>query len=182
MLRCSICPSPAGRPRDRGALPPTRRAAVQSALKKAAKAFKTNDSEASLDGNADLLVQACIGVYGVFSGATYTLDPTNPDKWIPFDPDDPSATWVRFDETLAKALGVGYQEIASTNDAEPGIRGALEMDGPVLTRVITQYGKRPIRWMDAVKKRYQKELTMEQKVRFAARLGVRAMGSNRRND
>jgi acetolactate synthase I/II/III large subunit len=83
---------------------------------------------------------------------------------------------------LAKALGIGYQEIASTNDAEPGIRGALEMDGPVLTRVITQYGKRPIRWMDAVKKRYQKELTVEQKVRFAARLGVRAMGSDRRND
>jgi hypothetical protein len=36
---------------------------------------------------------------------------------------------------LATALGVAYQEIRSTDDVEPCIRGALEMQGPVLTRV-----------------------------------------------
>src|SRR5438270_2510657 len=48
--------------------------------------------------------------------------------------------------SLAQALGLGYQEISCTNDLEPCIRGALEMKGPVLTRVVTDYRKRPIRW------------------------------------
>src|SRR5437763_8157328 len=54
---------------------------------------------------------------------------------------------------LAQALGVAYQEITTTADLEPGIRGSLEMPGPVLTRVVTDYRKRPIRWIDAVKGR-----------------------------
>jgi acetolactate synthase-1/2/3 large subunit len=83
---------------------------------------------------------------------------------------------------LAKALGVTYQEIAGGSDLEPCIRGALYTEGPVLTRVVTDYGKRPIRWLDAVKKRYEKELTTEQKVRFATRLGVRAMALQSRDD
>src|SRR5581483_716948 len=73
---------------------------------------------------------------------------------------------------LAKALGVAYQEIATTCELEPAIRGALEMQGPVLTRVITDYGKRPIRWINAVRKRFTKELSMEQKVRVLTRVGV----------
>jgi acetolactate synthase-1/2/3 large subunit len=83
---------------------------------------------------------------------------------------------------LAKALGVAYQEISCTHDLEPCIRGALDMPGPVLTRVITNYGKRPVRWIDVVKKRFTKELTTEQKVRFAARLGVRKLDLHREND
>jgi acetolactate synthase-1/2/3 large subunit len=83
---------------------------------------------------------------------------------------------------LARALGVGYQEILCTSDLEPCIRGALEMPGPVLTRVATDYRKRPIRWLEAVKSRYKKELTTEQKVRFAARLGVRALELTPKND
>jgi acetolactate synthase-1/2/3 large subunit len=83
---------------------------------------------------------------------------------------------------LAKALGVAYQEIRSTDDLEPCVRGALETPGPVLTRVITDYRKRPVRWIDAVKKRFTKELTTEQKVRFAARLGIRKLDLAREND
>jgi acetolactate synthase-1/2/3 large subunit len=83
---------------------------------------------------------------------------------------------------LAKALGVGYQEITSTSDVEAGVRGALETPGPVLTRVVTDYRDRPIRWMDAVKHRYKKELTMDQKMRFAGRLGTRALELTREND
>jgi len=83
---------------------------------------------------------------------------------------------------LAKALGVGYQEIVCTSDLEPCIRGALDMAGPVLTRVMTDYRKRPIRWLEAVKAKYKKELTTEQKVRFASRLGVRALDLKAEND
>ena len=83
---------------------------------------------------------------------------------------------------LAKALGVGYQEITSTSEVAAGVRGALETPGPVLTRVVTDYRDRPIRWMDAVKGRYKKELSMEQKMRFAGRLGTRALELSRDND
>jgi acetolactate synthase-1/2/3 large subunit len=83
---------------------------------------------------------------------------------------------------LAKAVGVGYQEILCTSDLEPCIRGALEMPGPVLTRVVVDYRDRPIRWLEAVKTRYKKDLTTEQKVRFAARLGVRAFDLKPEND
>jgi acetolactate synthase-1/2/3 large subunit len=83
---------------------------------------------------------------------------------------------------LAKGLGVGYQEILTTADLEPGIRGALDAPGPLLIRVVTDYGKRPVRWLDAVKDRFKKELSTEQKVRFAARLGVRALELSPAND
>ena len=83
---------------------------------------------------------------------------------------------------LAKGFGVEYREIDSDRDLEAGVCGALEQPGPVLTRVVTDYGKRPIRWLDAVRTRYIDELTTEQKVRFLARLGSRALEIRPRND
>ena len=47
--------------------------------------------------------------------------------------------------------------------------------GPVLVRVVTDYGKRKIRWIEAVRHRYTKELTAAQKARFLARIGSRAV-------
>jgi acetolactate synthase-1/2/3 large subunit len=82
---------------------------------------------------------------------------------------------------LAKGFGVGYQEL-SGGDVEAGVRGALAQDGPVLVRVTTDYGKRPVRWIDAVHKRYSKELTTEQKVRFLARIGSRKLMREKEND
>jgi acetolactate synthase-1/2/3 large subunit len=83
---------------------------------------------------------------------------------------------------LAQGFGVAYQEIPSNDDLEACIRGSLAMSGPVLTRVVTDCRKRPIRWIDAVKGRFKKELSMEQKVRFASRLGVRAFEMSSEND
>jgi acetolactate synthase-1/2/3 large subunit len=83
---------------------------------------------------------------------------------------------------LAQGFGVAYQEIPSNDDLEACIRGSLAMSGPVLTRVVTDCRKRPIRWIDAVKDRFKKELSMEQKVRFASRLGVRAFEMSSEND
>jgi acetolactate synthase-1/2/3 large subunit len=85
-------------------------------------------------------------------------------------------------EALAKGFGVAYAEIGGDADLCPGIRTALEHDGPVLTRIVTDYGKRPIRWIEAARKRYTEELTTEQKVRFLARLGARSLDLHPRND
>jgi acetolactate synthase-1/2/3 large subunit len=83
---------------------------------------------------------------------------------------------------LAQGLGVGYQEIHATEGLEGGLRQALCQPGPVLVRVVTDYGKRPIRWVEAVKRRFTQELTAEQKVRFLARIGGRALHGKADND
>jgi acetolactate synthase-1/2/3 large subunit len=77
--------------------------------------------------------------------------------------------------SLAQGWGVAYQEIRSTDQLEPCIRGALCHNGPVLVRVVTDYRRRPIRWIDAARARYTQELSAEQKVRFLARIGSRAI-------
>jgi len=41
--------------------------------------------------------------------------------------------------------------------------------------VCTDYGERPIRWIEAVRKKYTKELSLEQKTRFMKRIGKRAL-------
>lgn len=55
------------------------------------------------------------------------------------------------------------------------MRAALAAPGPVLVRVVADYGDRKIRWIEAVRKKFTRELTIQQKSRFAARLGVRTL-------
>jgi acetolactate synthase-1/2/3 large subunit len=83
---------------------------------------------------------------------------------------------------LAKGLGLAYQEICGPADLAGGIRFALDQPGPVLVRVVTDYGKRPCRWISAASARYTKELSTDQKVRFLARMGSRALELHPDND
>ncbi len=83
---------------------------------------------------------------------------------------------------FAKAMGVGYIEINGPDGLCPGIQAALAHPGPVLVRVVTDYGKRPVRWLEATRDRYTKELSAEQKARFLARLGSRAFDRHPNND
>jgi acetolactate synthase-1/2/3 large subunit len=83
---------------------------------------------------------------------------------------------------LAKGWGVDYLEIAGPDDLETTLRGAMANPGPLLVRVPTDYGLRPCRWIDAAKGQFTKELTTEQKVRFLARIGSRALDHYPRND
>jgi acetolactate synthase-1/2/3 large subunit len=83
---------------------------------------------------------------------------------------------------LAQGWGVAYQEILTNAQLEAGLRGALCQDGPVLTRVAVDYGQRPIRAIEAIKHQFTKELTTEQKVRYAARYGSRMLNISPRND
>jgi acetolactate synthase-1/2/3 large subunit len=78
-------------------------------------------------------------------------------------------------EAMARAFGLQYEEISGPADLESGIASALACKAPVLVRVKTDYGKRPCRWIDAARSKFTKELTTEQKAKFAARLGSRAL-------
>jgi len=83
---------------------------------------------------------------------------------------------------LAQAFGVAYAEIAGQADLDARVRGAVCYNGPVLVRVVTDYGKRKIRWIEAVRSRYTKELTASQKARFLARIGSRAIKGEKESD
>lgn len=76
---------------------------------------------------------------------------------------------------MAQAFGVAYQEILGLDTLDAGVRGALCHPGPVLVRIATDYGKRKIRWIEAVRDRYTQELSARQKARFLARIGTRAL-------
>ena len=84
--------------------------------------------------------------------------------------------------SLAKALGLGYVEAHQTGEVESAIRTALCTPGPVLTRIVIDYDKRPVRWLDAVKGRFTKELNTQQKMRFVSRLGVRSLELHKVDD
>ena len=85
-------------------------------------------------------------------------------------------------DCAALAFGLGYEEINSTAGLEGGIREALCREGPVLVRVVTDYGKRKVRWIDATKGRFTKELSTEQKARFLGRISARSLQPHPRND
>ncbi|AMV23256.1 Acetolactate synthase isozyme 2 large subunit [Gemmata sp. SH-PL17] len=85
-------------------------------------------------------------------------------------------------KALAQAFGVAFVEVTSHADLEPKLRGAVCHDGPVLVRVLTDYSTRKVRWVDAVRARYTKELTAAQKARFLARIGSRAIQLEKKND
>jgi acetolactate synthase I/II/III large subunit len=76
---------------------------------------------------------------------------------------------------FARGMGLGYNEIAVNPDVPGGIARALAMPGPILTRVIISYEGREIRWLNALKSTYLRRLETDQKVRMAARVGVRTL-------
>ena len=85
-------------------------------------------------------------------------------------------------QAMAQAFGVAYQEVTSHAELDAKVRGAVCHPGPVLVRVVTDYGNRKVRWVEAVRKRYTKELTAGQKARFLARIGSRAIHHENKND
>jgi acetolactate synthase-1/2/3 large subunit len=83
---------------------------------------------------------------------------------------------------LAQGLGVTYQHIDADGDLDSAIKTSLTRPGPVLTCVSVDYGKRPCRWIDAVKERFKDELSFRQKMRFLSRIGARTISMDERND
>jgi acetolactate synthase-1/2/3 large subunit len=84
--------------------------------------------------------------------------------------------------SLAKGYGIAFCEAHSGDQLDQVLRSAVTHPGPVLVRVVVDYGDRKIRWVEAVRKRYAAELSPAQKARFAARLAVRGLDSRPNND
>ena len=76
---------------------------------------------------------------------------------------------------LAQGFGVAYQEIGPGDHLDGSVANAVHFPGPVLVRVLTDYGDRKIRWVEAVRHRFTDELTAAQKARFLARIGARSL-------
>jgi acetolactate synthase-1/2/3 large subunit len=94
-----------------------------------------------------------------------------------------ATTLARLDfEALARGLGMNYQGIHTTKGIDSGIRAALSHDGPVLAHVTIDHGKRPMRWLRTVRRRFVRELNAQQKLRFLARMGVRCCTPSLKND
>lgn len=83
---------------------------------------------------------------------------------------------------LAQGFGIQYNEILANGDLEAGIHNALGQPGPVLTRVVTDYGRRRFRWVQAASMRFMREMDIGQQARFARRLGTRALLGRPQND
>jgi acetolactate synthase-1/2/3 large subunit len=76
---------------------------------------------------------------------------------------------------FAQGVGVGYNQIACNADVLPGIQRTLGLAGPILTHVIVNYDGREMRWLSALRSHYIESLKNGQKVRLAARIGVRTV-------
>jgi acetolactate synthase-1/2/3 large subunit len=83
---------------------------------------------------------------------------------------------------FAHSVGVAFNQIADNADAEGGIARALATPGPVLTRVVVSYEGREMRWLNALRTQYVRKLPNTQKVRLAARIGVRTLTPSSDND
>jgi acetolactate synthase-1/2/3 large subunit len=83
---------------------------------------------------------------------------------------------------FAQAVGLGYNQITDNADALAGVQRALACPGPVLTRVVARYDGREIRWLSALRSHYVKHLPNRDKLRLAARIGVRALTPQPDND
>jgi len=78
-------------------------------------------------------------------------------------------------QALAQGWGVAYHEIPDNSEIAPRLRGVFAHPGPVLCRVAVNYRGREVRWIENARAKYTRELTNEQKVRFLARIGSRAL-------
>lgn len=76
---------------------------------------------------------------------------------------------------LAQGFGIGYQEIMTENNLAGQVRSALCQPGPMLIRVGVDYCDLHVRWIECVRKKFTKELSVAQKARFMARISARVL-------
>jgi acetolactate synthase-1/2/3 large subunit len=76
---------------------------------------------------------------------------------------------------FAQSVGMGFNQIAENGDALPGILRALAFPGPVLTRVVVSYEGRELRWLSAIRRQYLRKMANRDRLRLAARVGVRTL-------
>ncbi len=83
---------------------------------------------------------------------------------------------------FAQGLGLSYNQISDNSDVLAGLQRTMAFPGPVLTRVVVSYEGREIRWLKAVRSQYIRKMGNADKVRLAARVGVRTLTPQDDND
>ena len=83
---------------------------------------------------------------------------------------------------FAQGVGLSYNQITDNADVLAGLQRAIAFPGPVLTRVVVSYEGREIRWLNALRSQYIRKLPNRDKVRLAARIGVRSLTPRDDND
>ena len=83
---------------------------------------------------------------------------------------------------FAQAVGLSFNQITDNADVLAGLQRAIAFPGPVLTRVVVSYEGREIRWLNALRSQYIRKLPNRDKVRLAARIGVRSLTPRDDND
>ncbi len=78
-------------------------------------------------------------------------------------------------QAFAQSVGLTFNQITDNSDVLAGIQRAVATPGPVLTRVAIRYEGREIRWLNALRSQYINKMPNRQKIRLAARVGVRAL-------
>jgi acetolactate synthase-1/2/3 large subunit len=76
---------------------------------------------------------------------------------------------------FAQSVGIGFNQIADNADALPGILRALAFPGPILTRVVVSYEGRELRWLSAIRRQYLRKMPNRERLRLAARVGIRTL-------
>lgn len=76
---------------------------------------------------------------------------------------------------FAQGVGLAFNQISDNSDVLAGLQRAIAIPGPVLTRVVVSYEGREIRWLNALRAQYIRKMPNRDKVRLAARIGVRAL-------
>ncbi len=83
---------------------------------------------------------------------------------------------------FAQGVGIAFNQIADNADALPGILRALAYPGPILTRVVVSYEGRELRWLSAIRRQYIRKMANRERLRLAARIGVRTLDHADDND
>jgi acetolactate synthase-1/2/3 large subunit len=83
---------------------------------------------------------------------------------------------------FARACGLAYLCIPSSDHIPRGVHSALHTPGPVLVQVKISYDGRPIRWLQALRSSYLDRLSTSEKTRLAARAITRAPNPLLQND
>jgi acetolactate synthase I/II/III large subunit len=83
---------------------------------------------------------------------------------------------------FAQSVGLSFNQICDNNDVLAGLQRAIAIPGPVLTRVTVSYEGREIRWLNALRAQYVRKLPNRDKLRLAARIGVRTLTPRDDND
>jgi hypothetical protein len=96
---------------------------ISRVLRRIETAKPKDQPRVELEGNMDLLIRGCIGVFAVVDGEKVSLRPG-----------DPRGGWTNFDPDLALALGLAEDAVEAKNiTARRVVKGLFLTDGDIMS-------------------------------------------------